>query len=317
MNKELLRNQYLKYSACETLADTIHVLSVFENYILKIIESHHPMRSENIVFRDGKMINQMMLTKVKHIQEIIRGITITLNENSIGGIIDPTVVANIIRNVYETVCTFNLIYRNTRNTEQQLIVYNLWVIAGLSYRQKLVYENVEPSKEIEGKIKLEKQQIDELKAEIKVTTTYRELSDKCKSKIQSRIESKDYKIGFINGEIRCYNWQDLTRTLGIKGPIFSTIYTYFSLYTHPSNVAVFQFGKMFENGEDYLRLTNFNLRHLINLLSIFTADYLNVFPEVLQVFESESIENQLILNLHNTVLRGQEYRINDVAKYLD
>lgn len=106
--------------------------------------------------------------------------------------------------------------------------------------------------------------------------------------------------------------------MGIKDGLFENIYTYFSLYSHPSNVAVFQFDSMFKKGEEaFLDLTNFNLRTAFMMLSIFIADYISLFPTVIKTFDSFDIKDQIVINFHNTCARNQDYSINDSWKIVE
>lgn len=106
--------------------------------------------------------------------------------------------------------------------------------------------------------------------------------------------------------------------MGIRAGLFDDIYTFFSLYTHPSNVAVFQFADMFKQGDEaFLKLTKFNLRDAFCFLSIFIADYLKLFPTVQQVFNSMNIRDQIVINFYNTFMRGRDYSINDSWQAID
>ena len=72
---------------------------------------------------------------------------------------------------------------------------------------------------------------------------------------------KDYLIKFNGNEVSFLSWRELVKTMDIKGDKLDQIYTYFSLYAHPSNVAVFQFANMFGKGESaYKSIVIFNLQ---------------------------------------------------------
>jgi hypothetical protein len=114
------------------------------------------------------------------------------------------------------------------------------------------------------------------------------------------------------------HWQALTDTIGIQTDLFDNIYTFFSLYLHPSNVAVFQFTDMFNReGEPFKILTNTNLKYYFSLMSIFIADLIYLFPNTLKTYESLSIRDQIVINFHNTLHRGYNYSINDSWKIVN
>lgn len=258
----------------------------------------------------------MMLTKTLHLKSVVSGISYRSKDGSIlNKIIDPTIIASSIRNVYETVGMFNLIYRNTKTSDEKSILYNLWVHSGLKYRQR--FESVIISPESREKYESEKKQLEEIVTIIENTDLYKLLDPKDQNKLKMRIKDKEYLLRFENNMVVFLHWQELTSVIGFKKGIFDNIYTYFSLYSHPSNVAVFQFVDMFKKDNPlFLELTNINLKYFFTLMSVFIADYINLFPTVLKTFESLDIRDQIVINFHNTVFRDESYSINDSWKVI-
>jgi hypothetical protein len=316
MELEQLRLEYLRLTRCPTIEDSYDLLNIYADYFLQTIKNHQTEPVKTVALRDAKMVNQMMLTKVLHIRQVVDGVGFTSTDGTIlNAIIDPTIVAALIRNVYETASMFNLVYRHTKTEDEKLILYNLWAIAGLNYRQK--FESLIATAENEQKLKDEKQHIDNLVSEIENTKLYIGLDQKDKEKIHIKIKEKDFKIRFENNKVIFLHWQELCDTMGVKFGLFEKIYTYFSLYSHPSNVAVFQFGEMFYNEDKaFLDLTNFNLKNLFALLSIFIADFIHLFPNVLKTFENQTLINQIVVNGYNKLFRDYDYSINDTWKQL-
>lgn len=316
MTLEQLRQEFLRLFRCPTMQDSYDLLDIYADYFLQTVTNHHKDPVKTIADREATMVNQMMLTKILHIRQVVSGVSFTSSDGTtLDDIIDPTIVAALIRNVYETVSMFNLIFRYAKTEDEKLILYNLWVIAGLNYRQR--FESVITTPENRQKQIGEKQQIDRQISEIEDTQLYIGLDQKDKDKIQSKLKEKGFKIKFDDNKVVFLNWQELSGTMDIKHGLFDKIYTYFSLYSHPSNVAVFQFGGMFYNEDKaFLGLINYNLTNLYVLLSIFIADYIHLFPNVLKTFESQPLINQLVINGHNRLLRDNKYSINDTYKQL-
>lgn len=93
------------------------------------------------------------------------------------------------------------------------------------------------------------------------------------------------------------------------------MYTYFSLYAHPSIVAVFQFEQMFDKMEmGFLYLTITNLSQFFILVSVFIGDYIKLFPETISIYNNLNLRDQIVINFRNTFARGYEYSINDSWK---
>lgn len=317
MDKNEARIECKRLFGTKTLEDSLDLLEIYLKFFFNVIQKHHHEEVYSYANRDAKMILQMMFTKTAHVKRVLSGIEFYSEEGvTLNKIIDPTTVAVFIRNIYETVAMFNLIYRRTKSEDEKLILYNLWVHSGLKYRQR--FEVVATTQQSKEKVDNEKKQIKQLISEIENTELYKNLDEKDKNKIQTKIKEKDYKICFNKGKVKFLSWQEITTEMEFKNDLLDNIYAYFSLYSHPSNVAVFQFSEMFDKGEEPFKdITNFNLRNMFILLSIFTADYINLFPNVLTTFNSLSIIDQIVIDFHNGLMRGDDFKINEAWKELE
>ena len=317
LERNKLRNECSRFLMCKTLNDSLELIDIYTEFLYQIIMKHHKEPVESYADADAKMVVQMMLTKTLHLKNIVSGITYNSSDGtSLNRIVDPTIVAALIRNIYETIGMFNLIYRNADKGDEKTILYNLWVYSGLKYRQRFeqfatIDENVE-------KLENEKQQLEKLKAAITETDLYKSLDEENQKRIKKKIKDKSYLLKFDGTTVVPLHWQELTKTIGIKTDLFDNIYTYFSLYSHPSNVAVFQFSDMFNRDDEVFKiLTNTNLRYYFSLTSIFIADLINLFPSVQETFNGQNLRDQIVINFHNTFHRRYDYSINDSWKLLE
>lgn len=315
-NLEHLRSEFKRLLHPDNIADCTEAIDRYCNLFLTAIKNHQTENNTSAQEVEAKLILQMMMTKALHIKNIIKGVDFDTKKGIIlTSIIDPSIVASLIRNVYETTAMFNLIYRTNKQGDERDIVYKLWVISGLKYRQRFsVYITTQ---ENETKRQAEEQNIAEHIADIENTRLYNNLNEKDKAKIQRLIKDKDYLITFKNNHVEVLHWQALIETMGCREQFFQKIYTYFSLYSHPSNVSVFQFRDMFlPEKRSFLSMTIFNMQYVFMLLSVFIADYINLFPKVLETFNSLDKIDQIFINSNNTFARDKSYSINDAWKDL-
>lgn len=311
-----LREQYLRLSHPDSIEDCIEALNRYCNFFLTAIKNHQTENNTTAQEIEAKLILQMMMTKALHIKSAITGVEFDTKKGiKLNKIIDPTIIASLIRNVYEMAAMFNLIYRTNKAGDERDIVYKLWVISGLKYRQRFSVHITTP--ENEAKRKLEEQNIKDHVIEIEATQLYKSLSEKDKAKINRLIDDKDYLMRFEGNSVKVLHWQALIETMDCKQDFFQRIYTYFSLYSHPSNVSVFQFRDMFmADKNSFVSTTTFNMQYVFMLLSIFIADYINLFPQVLKTFNNLDLMDQLIINANNIFARDYPYSINDTWKEL-
>lgn len=317
MEKEALRNEFIRLTNLETIKDCMDLFDIFLEHFWNVINIHHHDKVYSYADKDAKIINQMMFTKLTHIKKLVEGVGYTAkNGDKLNAIIDPTIIASLTRNVYETTSLFNLIFRNTKTTDEKAIIYGLWVLSGLKYRQRFASSATTPEN-IE-KIEDEKKEIAKIETEIRETALYKSLDAKNQAKIETKIKDKDFKIKFDGKEVTFLNWQDMCDVMELNKDLFDNIYTYFSLYSHPSQVAVFQFENMFSRDkEEYIELTSTNLKYCFSLLSVFIADYINLFPEVKNTFEKLEVHKQIAIDSHNRLLRGEKFLINDAMTNLE
>ncbi len=317
MNKEKLRQECIRLFNSETLTDCHNLLDIYIDFFFEAIMNHHEEIAESQRIHDAKIVLQMMLTKALNLKKSIDGISYNAsNGSSLNNIIDPTIIASLIRNIFETVAMFNLIYLKPKTDDEKEIMYLLWVSAGLKYRQR--FEVSAKTEESQEKITQEKEEIERILNKIKDTQLYKSLDIKEQTKIDNKLKEKDYQMYFDELKVKYVSWQETISVMGIKETILPNIYTYFSLYSHPSNVSVFQFAGMFDKGnEAFPELTSFNVKVAFFMFSIFIADYIKIFPNVLKTFEKMSLVEQIAINFHNTLSRSYEYSINDCATKLE
>ena len=314
MEIDELRRKCNRFFWCETISDCKDLLDIYAEFFFQaVLKDEKP---QTYFEADAKMLLQMMMTKTLHLKNALNGVDYVSKDNrKLNNIIDPTIVASLIRNIYETTGMFNLIYRHTKNDDERNILYLLWVHAGLSYRQR--FDNITTTKENIEKSKNEKEQLKSIQAEIENNQLFIKLDEKNKGKIKTKLKEKDYLIRFENDQVEYLSWRELTKTMDIKDGKLDHAYTYFSLYSHPSNVSVFQFANMFDKGkESYLDLVIMNLHIAFYMFSVFIADYINLFPAVLKTYEEMGIVEQIVINVHNSMARGHEYDINETWKQL-
>ena len=317
LEKEELKKQCLRLFHCVTINDSLVLMDIYAEALYQLIMRHREEPVYNQADADAKMVVQMMFTKTLHLKNIAEGITYNSKDGThLNRIVDPTIVASMIRNIFETVGMFNLIYRHTKNKDEKTILYSLWVYSGLKYRQR--FEKQASTEDNVKKVEKEKQQLKILKKSIENTELYKKLDEKNQAVVQNKIKDKSYLLRFEKNKAISLHWQQLTETIGFKTDLYDNIYTYFSLYSHPSNVAVFQFSDMFNKVDlPFLKLTNSNLIHYFGLTSVFIADYLKLFPSAQSTFDSLNIRDQIVINFYNIFLRGHDYSINDSWKLIN
>ncbi|SCW55378.1 hypothetical protein [Mucilaginibacter sp. NFR10] len=304
MNKGNLEKEVFRLMRCDNLGDCRDMLNIFLEYFFRVIRNNDKVGGSTSMYKDARMVNQMIFSKVAHLKEFLNGIEYQATDGMrLNRIIDPTLLAILVRNIFETIGMFNVVYVKPKSNDEKSILYNLWVLAGLNYRQRFATESM--TEDAKRKVAHEIEQIKTFKERITDTKLYKSLSLKDQGKILTKIKEKDYKIYFENNEVHFLTWSDITKIMNIKDKITDEMYTYFSLYAHPSNVSVFQFANLFKASEEhFVNMTIFNLKYSFFLISTFIDDYRNLFPEIMQTFETLSIRDKMVLHNLNVISRA-------------
>lgn len=289
-------------------------MNIFLEYFFLVISTHNQDKVYSQSHADAKMVFQMIFTKASHINKLLEGVSF---KSKYGGklnpIIDPTSVAPLVRTLYETICVFHLAYTLPDSQDKKDLVYQLWVSSGLKYRQRFSASLPSSQEKLEHELK----EIESIKAIIETSNLFNSLTVRNQNKILAKLKEKDYKISFTNLDINFLSWQEVSATMNLKNDLFDNIYSYYSLYAHPSNVSVFQFEKMFSKEEEaYKSLTTTSMKYCFSLLSMFIADYIKLFPNILETYNKQDLVSQIVLNFHNQMMRGEAHSINDAWKEL-
>ncbi len=290
------------------------LMNIFLEYFFLVIRKHNKDKVYSQAHADAKMIFQMIFTKASHINKLLEGVSFHSKDGGkLNPIIDPTSIAPLVRTLYETVCVFHLVYILPDSQEKKDLVYQLWVSSGLNYRQR--FNASFPSSQ--EKLEHERKEIESIKTAIESSDLFKSLNDKNQRKVLTKLKEKDNKISFTELDINFLSWQEISGTMDLKNDLFDNIYSYYSLYAHPSNVSVFQFEMMFSKEEEaFISLTTTSMKYCFALMSIFIADYIKLFPNIQETYNNQDLVSQIVLNFHNHMMRDEEHSINDAWKQL-
>jgi len=311
MNKEELGFEefLLKLLRIENMDDASEAFHIYKEVLFGLSIAHQDISGASEQQRDMKIILQMMFTKVATLETHLYGIEFrsSLFNKNLNNIIDSTIVSSAVRGIFETVGMFNTVFVQPQTEEQRVILYNLWVIAGLKYRQGF-NSLITLQKHLE-KSETEKAKIELFKTEIFKTVLYSSLDDKSKGIIANKIKSKDYKISIDNNRVTQLSVQEAINKAGLEKTM-GVHYNYFSLSAHPTYVGVFQFRQLFDTEKpQYIEMTLFNIDIALKLISVFIADYIKVFPTVGPFFKSLPLLHKSLIQTNNTKSRGNKYII--------
>lgn len=219
-------------------------------------------------------------------------------------LLDPISVWALLRSQFEAYLAFHHLFVTPTSDEEREIRYKLWVVSGLKYRNRF------PAT-IEAHIQQqerERKQIEELIEEIKQTPIYQGLLDEEKKKLKDIIKRKDWKVAFKDSHAISLSWPQLGQRTEMNQSLFSEIYNYLSIHSHPTYISVLQLGELYATKEDQsLALLGMNLSRFI--ISFMISDYCKFFVRSVAYFNELPNEYRAFINFYNSTFRGDHHMI--------
>ena len=315
--KNRLRKDSTRLLSCKDISATKDMVNILSECLFKLFNEQSKTTLKNRAESDARIVAQMIFTKTINLNKMMDGFGFTSMDNiKLNKIIDPIIIAVLVRNIFETVGMFNLVYVNPKNEDEKIIHYNLWVIAGLKFRQRFANKITSPENVL--KQQQEEATIADMTEVIYNSEVFKNLDESGKKTILNKIKEKDYKVKIDDNKVLPLSWQDLIPLMGIDENLMGDMYTYFSLYSHPSNVSVFQFSDLFMKSDPhFFRMTTFNVLNAIKLICCFISDYIKVFPDTLDSFNKLPLIYQIAINYHCSFLKKDKSTINDALSSLN
>jgi hypothetical protein len=317
-NKELqkLRKEFIRLIDGGDVSANYDMINVLNECLFNIINVHGKENHKNKQEAEAKIIMQMIFSKLLSLRKMLEGVAYQSRDGvKLNTVIDPVVVAGLVRTIYETTAMFNVVYIIPQTPEEKDILNKMWVIAGLRYRQRFTPAVTTP--ENKKKQAEEAIVIDALTNEILQMPLFKSLSTAGANTIKDLLKKKDYKVKIAGSDATSLSWDAVMPEMNMNKDKMGMMYTYFSLYAHPSNVAVFQYADLFDiKDEPFIRMSNFNTLAGIKLVSFFIASYIKLFPNTLKIFEMLPIIDQCVINFHYKSINEDQSTINDALDVL-
>ncbi len=278
-----------------------------------LIRLHGNDPRDKPINHDANLLLQMTALKSTSLKPMAlpKDYKVSADGTTVRGINDPFGMLCIVRSQMEAFCTFNNMFINSDSQLDRQLKYDLWVLAGLKYRQRFPVEQTEHVKKKEKEAK----EIEQIANSIKSGNIYASLSDDGRKMIDQLIKTKEWKLKLHGDKIRVLKWHEALTDSGAND-LLEEKYTFLSLGTHPSNVSVFQFGQMFVK-QEHTFTARMALLYSCIFLSLFIRDYVTYFKLHDTHFKSLPVQNQMLVNWYNRAFRGKEYQVNDALSFLD
>jgi len=280
-------------------------------YIIKEIFKDFPAKDRSMMQQDAMILFQMTISKGVAVLDLFNGLNHTHSFDStirMKGFKDPMSMSVIVRSQFEAFCNFNNIYLSSDNPDVQKLLYDLWVLSGLNYRQSFVRNDMEM--EHQEKAKKEEERIKSIMNEFEANPVFLSLDEKNQKQLLDGIEWKKFQFIYTGEKFTKNGWSGLMKRAGVMN-VFDKLYAEMSLKSHPSNVSVFQFAQMFDNGTNN-SAASFSLEISKIIMAFTISDFIKYIPQAMPFFEKLPKMNQILVCQTNSYLREKKWLISNV-----
>ena len=255
---------------CKTIEDSKLYLRQFMDFLFQTIETSKYYHAKSDA--DCLLLVQMLFTRVNCFYKLLDGFDYHFGNVHLNEIIDHSTLFSIVRDIYEALCTFELIFVLPQTTDEEIIAYNTFVAAGLKERQGLNIDT-DAARAVKAEELVE---WEEIKNTIHNTQLYKQLAEDEKKVFDNTFNSTHpiYRWHIDeNGKLKKVSWEYAYKLIGLKEETFSSIYNFLSLHTHPTSLSLRQFRDSFlETDPAFVWETCFACKIVSILLSVYIAD---------------------------------------------
>lgn len=265
-----------------------------------------PRNSDSRMLLDANLWLQTIFTKGCAFLDLLNGIKYEKPGVRLNTILDPSLLFTIARRIYESVVDFNMLYIYPETQQQKDILYNLFMAAGLSERLKNWNEDMR-SKYPE-RVQEEEKDIQDCKTAIENNELWSSLRTQTQQVIYNAIESHKFRYKFNSGNVLCpVKWKNAYELLRVKKDIYESMYSFLSLHSHPSYLALIQFRDAYiPDIRQDVQMAIHTTQCVLSFMSIFIVDYMKLFPNLKTHFEKLELPKQFLIGMYEDVMRGEK-----------
>ena len=126
MDLDKLRSEVLRLNDANDIPTIQEYLEFFIQCFYDLVKNHHEDKVFSTDKADAKLVLQMMSMKLLHLNKLLKEEPFLNSKGAtlLPPIIDPTIVSTLVRNFYEAVCMFNIVY-DVPDTEDKKKIFIL------------------------------------------------------------------------------------------------------------------------------------------------------------------------------------------------
>lgn len=287
---------------CDTIADAKELLNIFSQFFTSLVETQPGQSIQSDAGMLTMRVLKQLALKTLTAKRIIDGIPYHTRKGVNINLIDYSSLIALVREVYEMVCIFEVVFVLPDDLEKKRILYNLFKMQGFSERQK--YDAL-PKDNRERK-EYEQLEIRRMAEDIRSTKFYNSLDHVNKQKLDNHIKTCNHKLVLgRDGSVGKVNYETAPSLFNVKEKCYKNIYSFISLHAHPSYISLLQMGFETPDKRECGYLVGTATTYLCLLLSFFIPDYCTISSCAMDIFNKLDITTKFVLGFQNHCFKSK------------
>lgn len=293
--------------------DIVTLKSILDSMLHSMLTLSKSMRGKKVSHEYDNYANlmfQMILSKAIYFRRNIDTVRVQDGKDCLV-YDDPAVVLNLVRQLYEAICTFAIVFCIPDTPEKRMIVYNIYVITGLRKRSNFNYEaNPEEAKR---KLCADQKDMEAKMTEIEKSNYFNRLDDRNKKLLRKYVEGYDFTPFVLSDDYivsEKIKFEDIPNRLCVNEIITRDVYRYLCTHAHSSFYSLLQFSQWYESnseeGQAYVDIISTQTKFVCFMLSVAVDEFVKRFPMLQPIKQSFPEEEKQILDVFNHVARNKD-----------
>lgn len=312
--EDKVNSQMVQYLLTQNVEELKYVMDTMLHCMLSLSKSMRGKTVKHEYDNYANLMFQMILSKAIYLRRNID--TIKIQDGSDYLIYDdPAVVLNIVRQLYEAICIFAIVFCIPETEDKRMILFNVYATTGLRKRSNFDFRNHQ--EEAEQKLRADREAMDLMLTEIEESEYYSQLDSKNKKALRKFYDGYDFAPFVLFDDFQLSDkvkFEDIPKYLDIKETITQDVYRYLCTHAHSSYYSLLQFSQWYEkNGvkcKMYHDVIAIQVKFACMMISVSIDEYIKRFPELHEIKNKFSERERQILDGYNYIARNHK---NDMA----
>ncbi|SEM46253.1 hypothetical protein SAMN04487902_1015 [Prevotella sp. ne3005] len=260
------------------------------------------MKKLTAVDNISQCLLQMMLLRVRSLKQMLYGVPLYLEKPELRKVLDISSMAAVVRGIYETAFIYHNIFITTENDDERDILILIWKIKGLNNTQGAMPPDGQEvhQRQDAATIAEYKRKASEIADRMNISANARKVLDEIIDDTDSNLRGYIFEKDEEGRTIKIHR-KNFSKPAALFGhDMYSYLYSYMSIFSHPSYLGMTNYADMFNNGKDREN-ANILLQTTCICVSKFISDFCEAIPNGKKIWKEINPTPLSLLDICNNL----------------